>query len=106
MAREIVVERDRDREPLPASPLPHRVEQAIGGNDVVVPGDVPKLLLEEPRLVRRDELPLGIAGPLIHTVVHERNARLATRQPEQEHEAQSHRRAHEPGQRSCHALRE
>ena len=53
--------------------------------------DVPELVLEEPGLVRRDELARRVARPPIHTVVHERHARLATRQPEHQHERDARR---------------
>jgi len=64
------------------------------------------LAREEPHLVGRDELLLRIAGPLIHTVVHEGDPRLATREPEQKHEAQSDGHAHTLGHGPRHALRE
>ena len=106
VAREVVVERDRSRKPLPAPAASHRVEQPVGRDDVVVPGDVSNLPLEEPGLVRRDELARRIARTPIHTVVHERNAGLAAREPEDEHEAERDGRADEAGQRTRHALRE
>ena len=83
VAREVVIEGDRRGKPLPAPAASHRVEQPVGRDDVVVPGDVPNLPLEEPGLVRRDELARRIARTPIHTVVHERNARLAARKPEE-----------------------
>ena len=106
VAREVVVERDRSGKPLPAPAASHRVEQPVGRDDVVVPGDVSNLPLEEPGFVRRDELARRIARTPIHTVVHERNAGLAAREPEDEHEAERGGRADEAGQRSRHALRE
>jgi hypothetical protein len=106
VACEVVVEGDRGRKPLTAPAASHRVEQPFGRDDVVVPGDVSNLPLEEPRFVRRDELTRRIARTPIHTVVHERNAGPAPREPEDEHEAERDGRADEAGQRSRHALRE
>ena len=82
MTGEIVVEGDRDGEPLAAPARRDRLEQAIRRNHVVVADDVPELTLEQPRFVRRDELARWVARTPIHTVIHERDAGLATRQPE------------------------
>ena len=103
---EVVVEGDRNREALSAPSSLYRLEQMLGGNDVVVPEHVVDLALEESRLVGWDELSFRIAGPLIHTVVHESDSRLATREPEQEHEAESDGHADTSGHGPRHALRE
>jgi Glycosyl transferase family 2 len=46
MARQVVVERDRDGKPLPASPCPHGVEKLACRHDPVVTAEMVKLPLE------------------------------------------------------------
>jgi CelD/BcsL family acetyltransferase involved in cellulose biosynthesis len=106
MAREVVVERDRHGEALAAAPCRHRLEESIGRHDVVVADDMPQLALEEPSLVRWNELARRIARTPIHAVVHQRHARLATRQPEEKHERDAHGDANDPRNGAHDALRE
>ena len=106
VGREVVVERDRDREALTTPPGSDCLEQAVGRDDVVVPDDVAYLALEELRLMRRHELASRIARTPIHTVVHERDAGLATRQPEEEHERDAHGHADHARDRPYESLRE
>jgi hypothetical protein len=47
VAGEIVVERDRDREALSATPRAHRIEQIAGADDAVVTAQVPQLCGED-----------------------------------------------------------
>jgi CelD/BcsL family acetyltransferase involved in cellulose biosynthesis len=93
VTREVVVEGDRDREPPAASPRSCHLLETVGGHDLVVPEHVANLALEDLRFVRRHELTLRIARPLLHTVVHERDAGLPAGEPEQEHRGHGDRDA-------------
>lgn len=106
VAREIVVERDGDGEALATTPRGHRVEQPVRRHHAVVADEVSQLALEQADLVRRHELASGVTRTAIHTVVHQRDAGLATRQPQEEHERDAHGHAHDPRDGPHDALRE
>ena len=95
MAGEVVVERDRDGKALTAPTRPHRVLQVGCGHDPVMLDQEPNLRLEEPGLVGWHELSPGIAEAVIHTVVHDRDPRLAASEPEHQHRGDAQRHAHE-----------
>jgi hypothetical protein len=104
MACQVVVERDGNGEALPAAPGRRGVEQALGGNDVEVAANVSNLTLEEPYLVRWDELASRIAGALVDAVVHERGARLPCGEPEEEHSRDAERDTDGTGDEALSAL--
>lgn len=82
---QIVVEGDGDGKPLTSTPRGRRVEEALGGDDVVQTAHESNLTLEELHVMGRDELARRVARPLRDAVIHERNACLPRREPEQKH---------------------
>jgi len=79
VTREIVVERDGDREALPPPPGTRSLLQLRRGDHGEVPTEESNLPLEQSEPVRGHELPPGIPSVQRDAVVEERDARLATR---------------------------
>jgi hypothetical protein len=84
VAREVVVERDRDREALPTPAAADGVEQFACGNDAVMPPEVAHLPSEQAGRDGREDLDARITGRLAaDTVVHEGGTGPGRRQPRQ-----------------------